>query len=513
MPKRSALCFLSRAASASILILLALAAWLFGTETGAQPGDPDVPWETCAPEEVGIDSNALADMLDEIKGDELEIRSIIIVRDGKLVLEAYVYPYSRNVLHNVKSVSKSVISALVGIALREGVIGSLEETVYEHFPQYITDDMDPRKKNITLRNLLTMTSGMDLDENGPISDRIFGSVNWIETGFERPMRDDPGTVFLYSTILTHTMSGILTEASGMSLREFADLHLFGPLGFGEVVWAKGPQGYNFGGAELFLRPLDMAKFGFLYENGGTLGGREIVPAGWVAESTGNRLEGTDEHKYGYWWWLGQEDCYRASGWGGQTILVCGEAATVIVVTAADRQAPRDLLDQYVMPMLESRARLEPDPEGARRMERLVHELEHPESRPAGDLTRTAADISGRTFVMEWNRMGIENITLDFGTDSTFTLGLKTLWGEDTLTGGLDGVYRVSDVTALNGTSASARVALKGRWADDSLLSVKWAEIGNPVYMKQDFRFIGDEVLVSVELKPAGGHLTLNGAAE
>lgn len=163
-----------------------------------------------------------AEAVRRIRDESLDIRSLVLVRNDHIILELYVHPYDRDTVHNVKSVSKSVISALVGIALREGILENLDQTVVEFFPQYITDGMDERKKQITLRHLLTMTAGLDLDENGPKMARVFASDDWIRTAFEAPMATDPGTRFVYSTPLTHTMSGILTESSGMSLLELAD---------------------------------------------------------------------------------------------------------------------------------------------------------------------------------------------------------------------------------------------------------------------------------------------------
>jgi CubicO group peptidase (beta-lactamase class C family) len=122
-----------------------------------------------------------------------------------------------------------------------------------------------------------MTAGLDLDENGPKMAKVFASDDWIRAAFEAPMSDDPGARFVYSTPLTHTMSGILTDTSGMSLLELADEHLFGPLGIDKLQWEQGPKGYYFGGAELFLRPIDMAKFGLLYLNDGKWQGEQIVP--------------------------------------------------------------------------------------------------------------------------------------------------------------------------------------------------------------------------------------------
>ena len=497
------------AVAAAVLVLAAPA-----VAAPAASGGSVMPWEACSPEEAGISSDALADMLERIEAEDLEVHGIVIVKDDRLVLEAYSHPYDRDTIHNVKSVSKSVISALVGIALREGLIGGLDETVYEHLPQYFADDPDGRKKTITLWHLLTMTSGLDLDENGPVSGQIFGTLDWLKATYGRPMRNDPGTVFCYSTPLTHTMSAVITEAGGVSLHEFAEKYLFGPLGFGEVQWTRGPQGYNFGGAELFMRPLDMAKFGYLFLKAGVWQGGQIVPAEWVAESTANRLVGVDDERlYGYWWWLDEKGYYYARGWGGQSIWVNPESNLVISVTAADFRSPGSLLSEYVMPWLETPQKLGPNPEGAERLARIAARIEHPVPEEVPALPAIAATITGKTFTMEWNATGIESMAIDFREDGTALLHLNTIAGDHDLAVGLDGVYRISETGTWGRMPVGNRRASRGYWADDSTFHISSREIGNPLYPEEDLIFTGDAIEVKTVLLPLGREIVIRGKAE
>jgi CubicO group peptidase (beta-lactamase class C family) len=161
---------------------------------GGSFDDADAPfdWEQSTPEAQGIDTRGLIRAVSRVRDEAVNLHSLILVRNGHVIFEAYVPPYDKDALHNVKSVTKSIMSALVGIALEEGILDSLDQTVSEYFPEYITDAMDPRKRSITLRHLLTMTSGLDLDENGPIMNGIFDSDDWIEATFARPMSEDPG---------------------------------------------------------------------------------------------------------------------------------------------------------------------------------------------------------------------------------------------------------------------------------------------------------------------------------
>jgi CubicO group peptidase (beta-lactamase class C family) len=221
---------------------------------------PDDNWKVSTPETQGVDSLKLLEMFQDIQAKRGSgLHSILIVKNGYLILESYIAPYHKGTLHNVKSASKSILSALVGIALREKFLKNLDQKVSEFYPEYVND---PQKKDITLRHLLTMTAGLtwsyDQETTSPVSP--FDLEQWKAI----PMRDTPGKKFEYNTMLAHMMSAILTKASGKSTKEIADSSLFKPLGISDVQWSKDNKGIYLGGAELFLKPRDMAKFGLLY---------------------------------------------------------------------------------------------------------------------------------------------------------------------------------------------------------------------------------------------------------
>jgi hypothetical protein len=284
------------------------------------------------------------------------------------------------------------------------------------------------------------------------------------------------------------------------------------MGFGEVQWRKGPQGYNFGGAELFMLPLDMAKFGYLFLNGGVWEGQQVVPADWVEESTTNKLDGISGTLYGYWWWLNDDGWYHASGWGGQSISVSQDLEVVVAVTASDRQAAYDLFLEFVEPWLESAETLEPDPGSAERLARVIEELADPAPEPVAFMPALAGEIAGRKYVMEWNEMGTESVAFAFKNNDTCVLRLETTMGDYDLVAGLDNVYRLNDVE-VGAMPEGNRRALKAYWADETTLHVSSREIGNPVYSETDFVFSGDEVDVTARILPPGREIEASGRAE
>lgn len=304
----------------------------------------DFDWEKASPIEQGIDSVQLAKAFDEAH-DRGFIYSLLVVRNGFLVGERYYHGYDKYDAFNVKSVSKSFISALVGIALREGYLKSLEQKLMDFFPEYQHDQMDARKYEITIRHLLTMRAGFDnsIEDYGNHWMFWISSPDWVGHALNLPMEYDPGAQFAYITAETHLLSAILTKSSGMTSFQFAQKYLFTPLGISIRTWEKDPQDYYIGGMDMYFTPRDMARFGYLYLNDGLIGKRQIVQRDWIHNSLYYHSGGSwtwghmDRIGYGFQWWLGQindHDCFMALGYGGQYILIFPGLNLVVVTTSS-----------------------------------------------------------------------------------------------------------------------------------------------------------------------------------
>ncbi len=322
-------------------------------------------WENVTPESQGIASEDLEQMVDHIEDNNLSIHSIIIYKNGTIPYEEYFDPFDEISLHNLKSTSKGVISALTGIALEEGYIKSLDESIFNYLSGYNVDTTG--KSGITIRHLLTMTSGLEWQENNLNSMyTFFVSKRIVKRVLDLPMVVEPGTTFNYNTGLTHLLSAIITEASGMSTLDFAQQYLFEPLDIEEIQWDTDRDGYYIGGSELFLTPRAMTKFGVMYLNDGAYMGRQIVPEDWVFESTTTQVEGSSfgaDIQYGYLWWLDinhslftyieDETRYLAMGVRGQRIFIYPELDAVVVITADQRDESQCdiLIRDFIMPAL------------------------------------------------------------------------------------------------------------------------------------------------------------------
>jgi len=265
------------------------------------------------------------------------LRSLLVSVDGALVHEQYFGGTRAASPANIKSASKSVMSALVGIALQKGLVSDISQPIAPHFSVELGTGTDPRTRAITIEHLLTMQTGLE-----STSGRNYGawvrSANWVRYALRRPMLADPGTAMEYSTGNSHVLSALLTRVTRQSTWQFAQESLARPLGFTLARWPQDPQGIYFGGNEMLMTPRQMIAFGELYLNDGRAGDRQLFPADWVKRSfvaRGRSRWGSDR-EYGYGWWIRSLDghpAYYAWGYGGQFVFVVPSARMVLVTTS------------------------------------------------------------------------------------------------------------------------------------------------------------------------------------
>jgi CubicO group peptidase (beta-lactamase class C family) len=342
-------------------------------------------WSISTPEQEGMDSDVLADMLEEIKDQRHNIDSVVIIRNGRMVLEAYVYPWNPNKKHIIHSCTKSIVSILIGIAIDNGHIDGVDQTVLGLFPQRIVDNLDVWKQNMTLEHLLTMSSGLDCQDSYLYRwrglEQMLASEDWVQHMLDLPMIEEPGTRFEYCNGASFLLSAIVQETTDMSALDFAKEHLFGPLEITDVIWPGNPAGISIGWGELSMRPRDMAKIGQLYLRGGRWDGLQIVSTAWVEASTQKHISATLEDGYGYQWWIEDEGFYLALGYAGQFIFVVPEKNVVVVFTSdlaeIDFYTPQNLLTGFVLPAAREAESLPENSVGQERLEELIQELASP----------------------------------------------------------------------------------------------------------------------------------------
>jgi len=312
----------------------------------------------------GLDTALLAEMMKKIiSGNYPNVHSILIIKDGRLVFEEYFYEYNKDSLQELRSATKSFVSALTGIAIEKKFIKSIHETVLPYFPEYTVQNNTSNKKRITIENMLSNQSGLDCDISNPKSEgnetTMDHSDDWVKFTLDLPMIDSPGGKGMYCSGNPVTLGRIIEKATNKPLPVFARENLFNPLGIENFKWNFKPDKSNAEDfCQLYLRPRDMAKFGLLYLQYGNWNGKQIIDPAWVKLSLEKHsvVQGVD---YGYLWWLKYLDANgvkyygkAAQGNGGQKIYIWQEQNMVTVITGGNynTQSPSDeLIRKYILP--------------------------------------------------------------------------------------------------------------------------------------------------------------------
>ncbi len=320
----------------------------------------DDGWQVSSISEQDMDTEIITEMTNNIlSGQYRGIHSMLIVKNGVLVHEVYFEEYERKSLQIIYSITKSITSALIGIAIDQGLISGVEDPILDFFPQY--DISDTQKQQIKLKHLLTLTSGFDWDEKTyPYSDprnSEYGMVrsnDWMKYVLEEPLADEPGTKYQYNTGSVHLLSGVIKNVSSLYANEFAEEYLFQPLDISEYEWNTDPQGYQCTGGTnggLRLKARDVAKFGYLFLNSGRWHGTQVVPEAWIKESTREHVQVSDTKRCGYLWWLDELiniDHFYAAGYGGQSIHIVPELDLMIVLLCWDTEPDADIFGPILM---------------------------------------------------------------------------------------------------------------------------------------------------------------------
>ena len=330
----------------------------------------DNSWQFDQPENHQMDGAVLEDLHAALPGTG--IHAMVIVKDGVIIDEYYEDGYDETSQFPFHSASKSYTGSLIGIAMEEGYIDSVDDPLSKYLPQVLEQE-DTRKQEITLRHLLTQTSGLEWYEwGGGYSnwEEFRSADNWVDYILGRNLVQEPGAVFNYSTGNTHLLSAVLQAATGVTQEEYCRTHLFDPMGVSEdAYWVTDPQGITDGGNGLVISPRDAAKFGQLYLDGGSWRGQQLVPASWVEESTSvqNPGPGGSTGQYGYQWWIqthttgengiyatayptASYDVYFAFGYAGQFIYVVPQLdlVTVFASSCQSSYGPRPYFTDYVL---------------------------------------------------------------------------------------------------------------------------------------------------------------------
>ena len=453
---------------------------------------PGVEWRTATPESQGLDSQALASAIGEVRQQKWGTHSLLVIRHGFVVAAADFYPYRSTAPHDVASVTKTITSTLTGVAVANGMI-KLDQKVVSFFPAETPPDADERKREITVENLLRMESGLDCGflPGEQELERMKRSPNWVQFALSLPMKYDRGTRPSYCSPGYHVLGSVIGAAGRTSELEFGRRYLFDPLNMKDVVWGDDPQGRSHGWGDSHFYPRDVAKLGYLYLHGGEWNGKQIVPRDWVAMSIAPTTAArTEPGGFGVEWNAtngpnGRQ--YGGTGRGGQTLIVWPEL-DMIVVSMAGGNAGQ--LTTLVRQSVKSDQPLPENPAGLSQLRNAIAAATMPpDATPVAPLPAIAATVSGRSFRFPINPSRIDSLALTFAKDGTAAVDLAYYGDPLHVPIGLDGIYRVGPHGPFRLPAGAT-----GAWTSDSEFRLDVNFIANINHYTLAMRFQPDQTL-------------------
>jgi CubicO group peptidase (beta-lactamase class C family) len=442
----------------------------------------------------------------DVRKRGLPVHSLLVVRRGVVVLDASFYPFTPGGRHDVASITKSVTSILVGAAVNSNTLTFTKRMV--DAISSAPPASDGRRDHITVEHLLGMQSGFDCGFGRSERELVAmkASAQWIAYALQMPMRTEPGTEFGYCSPNYHLLSEIVQHASGLRLDEYARQALFGPLGIADVNWPRDPQEVTRGWGDLQLQPRDLAKLGFLYLHGGRWQGRQIVSPDWVARSTKPRVKSGARDLYGYGWWTNTDappGFFEAIGRGGQRLSVWPDKDLVVVMLGGGYEP--GIIGQQLLRALVADTALAPSPEGAERLRDAIAVVATPPVPSPESRSVLEPAISGRTYGIDANGLGLQRFSITFEPDRDAVAWLELRDQTLVLPVGLDGRFRIAD-QAIDGIRPGAR----GAWRTSSEFVLEVDLIGKIDHYTLDITFEGENVRVELSERTGLMQQTLQG---
>ena len=466
---------------------------------------PTKSWQVSTPEEQGMDSASLARLIETVGTYKQD--SLMVIRHGRIVTEAYYAPYVAGISHDLRSVTKSVVSTLTGIEVKNGLLDSVDQAVLDLFPEKKILRIDDNKRAMTVQTLLDMTSGIEWKEKAYTPDesimQMYRSPDRTEFVLSQPMSNAPGSQFYYNSGNPYVLSALITKKTGQSAFDFAKKELFEPLGITSARWGRvDAQGVTDGEAGLFLAPHDMARIGYLYLHSGLWDGKQIIPSTWVDRAKEGKVSATFGYRYGNLWWsLPEKEAYMARGRHSQLILVLPKLDVVAVMTGILRDdefySASRLIDD-ISKSVKSDTRLPSDPVAKSLLAASLRQAATEKPSSVGGIPELAKAISGKTFQLDQNELHVKTFSLNFfDSDSSWVITTDTGKSDrptERFTGlmGLDGIFRKSP-PAPYGINAA-----KGRWLNEHTFALERRILGHGETQTWMLTFDGKKVNVDFE---------------
>jgi CubicO group peptidase (beta-lactamase class C family) len=456
------------------------------------------------PESQGIQSAAIHRFVQKLDSIP-QLHSMMLVRHGSVVADTWWSPYRPDVPHMLYSLSKSFTSTAVGFAIDDGLL-SLDDQLIGFFPDNAPAPAGDLWAKVTIRDLLTMSSGQSCDTIDVV---LGGTSDPYDGFFSIPVEHEPGTHFVYNTGATFMLAAIVQMLTGTTVVDYLKPRLLDPLGVRDVVWDSHRNGVNLGGIGLYLRTEEIAAFGQLLLQNGVWHGKELIPAGWIADATRKQVESSGDdgpdwnQGYGYQFWRGRHNSFRGDGAWGQVCLVIPDQDAVVVMTSGVEEMGKPV--EAVWDILLPAMRPEPLPENPAARAALADLLGSTKVIPPSGTARSPVegDYSGLEYEFEENGEGLQTASVDFARDVlTVTLtGDARRAGRQTLRFGRE--TWIEDTAAL-GAPRSTLICSSGTWVAEDTFQLTMCHTETPHVLTFRFRFGKDRVFVDASVNVSFG---------
>jgi CubicO group peptidase (beta-lactamase class C family) len=446
------------------------------------------PWKTSTPEEQGMNSLLLANAIKQFKQDSINIHGLLVIKNNHVVLDVGFYPFKNNYVHDLASVSKSITSLLIGIAIDKQFIKNENEPVYHYFPEYhIQNDT---LKAVTIKDLLNMASGWQCSWSDGEKElrQMVKSADWVKFMFSLPFDTIPGQKFSYCSGNFYLLAEILQRTTKMTCYDFANKNLFAPLGFGKSYWPQNDKHVNVGYGDLHISIYDMAKIGCLLLNNGHWNGQQIVSKQWLSKIKPlYKIHKTES--YGYGWWLDSEnpDEIQAMGRGGQRLFILRNAKTVIATVGGGFDAGD--MDDLIPESIHGYNKNENHVSQLRQQIRVVESPDTASDNNSGD--RFSFIELNKTFQLNKNDPGFTSIRFEKRGEDGFMILHFTDGAKEEHPIEMDNQYRMSAEHTFG-----LPMAVKSRWLNDTTLEINY----NRLCRIENYRFVVSFKGNSIEVK-------------
>jgi CubicO group peptidase (beta-lactamase class C family) len=454
-------------------------------------------------ESLGIAPEAILAFVDAVNQKVEGLHSFMLLRHGRVAAEGWWAPYASRYPHMLFSLSKSFTSTAVGLAVAEKRL-TVDAPVVSFFPDNLPAKVSDNLAAMCVRHLLTMSTGHDKDASGPTTSDPDG--NWVKGFLALPVKHAPGSKFVYNSAATYMLSAIVQKLTGVTVLEYLQPRLFGPLGIAGATWETCPKGINTGGWGLSVRTEDIARFGQLYLQKGQWNGRRLMPENWVEEATSRQVSNGDPatssdwtQGYGYQFWRCRHGAFRGDGAFGQFCIVMPAQDAVLAITSGvgDMQALLNLVWDHLLPALQQVPLPASDTEGNLKRKLAGLSVPPPEGKPASP---TAKRVSGRTWRFEPNDEKLQTATLTF-KENRCIVTLRDERGEHRVEYGH--TAWVKGVTSDPGGKPTP-AAGRGAWTGEDTYVTKLCVYETPFVLTTTYQFTADQVTVKSRVNVSFG---------